>query len=261
MFTRSPLAPLFMIAALASAAVAAPAESSERKDRVAASFVLALGRAPTAMELAGGEASAALPLAAQLAARREALQRDPALLSTVTVKAWQDAYGRTPTADELKAAVGAGGTYTEQLKRHVAWLAAHPAEYAQVLHRAYRLLLQRDAFDLELAYWKPEGALPYALLLACLEDWARRNQPGLMVTTGIPTASVNSRYLVTARLAPAVAAEARVAAGLAPAGDAALAVAAGRNLVAVGAEGVSSAGGIHFVAAGSAGLVLAETKR
>lgn len=261
MLTRSRLASLFMIAALTSGAAAAATVSSEQKERIAASFVLVLGRAPTATELTEWEASAGVPLATQLAARREALQRDPALQRIVAAKAWQDAFGRTPTADEITAAVGAGGTYTEQLKRHVGWLAAHPAEYAQVLHRAYRFLLQRDGFELELDYWKPAGALPYALLVACIEDWARRNQPGLMVTTGIPTASVNCRYLATVRLAPAVAAEARVAAGLAPAGEPALAVAAGRNVVAVGAEALSSAGGICFVAAGAADLVAPETTR
>jgi hypothetical protein len=71
---------------------------------------------------------------------------------------------------------------------------------------------------------------------------------------------VNSAYLATVRLSPAVAAEARAAAGLVPTGDAALASATGRNLVAPGADRVASVGGIHFIAAGAANLASAPEK-
>jgi beta-glucanase (GH16 family) len=78
-------------------------------------------------------------------------------------------------------------------------------------------------------------------------DWARRNQPGLMFTAGVPSAAVNNPYLATARLSPAVAAEARAAAALGSPSPAAL----GLHIVAPGATSVASVGGVHFAAAGA----------
>jgi hypothetical protein len=70
----------------------------------------------------------------------------------------------------------------------------------------------------------------------------------------VPSVSVNSPDLAVVRLSPAVAAEARAAAGLPPPADAALAAALGRHVVAPGAGPVASVGGIHFAAAGASAL-------
>jgi hypothetical protein len=138
---------------------------------------------------------------------------------------------------------------------HLKWLAEHPAEYEQVINHAYQFLIHRDVYSLELAYWKTHDTLPYSLLVACLESWARRNQPGLMVTSGTLMVSINSDYLTTARLSPAIALEARAAAGLPPMEDVANPAAFGRNIVAAGAAELVSSGHICFVAAGSPSLL------
>jgi hypothetical protein len=143
------------------------------------------------------------------------------------------------------------------MKRHVEWLAAHAQDYEATLHRAYRLLLQRDAYDVEIDYWKRQPAVPFALLVGCIDDWARRNQPGLTATTGVAAVSVNSEYLATVRLSPAIAAEAREAAGLGPDDEAARGV--DRHVVAAGAAHLVSVGGIHFTAAGVAAQMLPKT--
>lgn len=248
--------PLFTVAVLVLSTLTAHGQAKDQPERIAASFVLAQGRMPTTDEIARWTQAEPRSLAELLVRQREQLQASPEAQRAVKVKAWQDAFGRTPGENEIAAAASnRGGTYTELMKLHLERLAAHPLEFEQVLHRVYRFLLQRDAYLLEVDYWKQQGVLPYALLVACVEDWARRNQPGLMVTTGIPTVSVNSRYLATVRLSPAVAVEARAATGLAPAGDSVRAIAAGRNLVAAGAELITSSGGIHFVATGAADLV------
>jgi hypothetical protein len=82
-----------------------------------------------------------------------------------------------------------------------------------------------------------------------MEDWARRNQPGLMVTSGTPTISINCDYLATVRLSPKVAAEAREGAGLPPAGD------GGTHVIAAGAGAIVSGGRIHFAMAGADGSI------
>jgi hypothetical protein len=244
---------LFTITVLALSAVTARAQTVESPERIAASFVLAQGRVPTADERARFTAPEPQSFAQLLARQREQLQANPAAQRAVIVKAWQDAFGRTPGEAE-GAVADRTGTYTELMTLHLQWLAGNPAEYEQVMHRAYRFLLQRDAYPAEIDYWKRQAPRSYALLVACIEDWARRNQPGLMETTGVPTVAANNRFLATVRLAPAAAAEARAAAGLEVA-NAALALAAGRNLLAVGADRIAASGGIHFVAAGAADLV------
>jgi hypothetical protein len=243
---------LFVASVLASPSATSLAQTAEQQERIEASFVLALGRTPTSVEIERWAKQEPLPLADLLARHRRQLQGDVADQRAVVVKASQDAFGLAPGEDDIKRE--SGGTYTDLMQRHLRWLAEHPAEYEQVVHRAYRLVLQRNAYSLEIDYWKRQPAISFALLAGCIEDWARRNRPGLTATTGVASVSVNSAYLATVRLSPAVAAEARVAAGLVPTGDAALASAAQRHLVAPGADHVASVGGIHFAAAGAAEL-------
>ncbi len=260
MFLRHGIALPFMVAGLACCSVTGLAQSAEREERIAASFVLALGRTPTSVEIDQWAQQEPATLADLVARHRRQLQTDSAAERDVYVKASQDAFGREPGKDPTNSLSG-GGTYADVMQQHLRWLAEHPADYEQVVHRAYRLLLQRDAYSIELEYWKRQPALSFALLVGCIEDWARRNRPGLMATTGVAAVSVNSAYLVTVRLSPAVAAEARVAAGLGPMADAALASEVGRNLVAPGADQVASVGGIYFTAAGAANLASAVGKK
>jgi hypothetical protein len=254
MFAKSRIAFAVLVAALACPPVIVLAQSAVQQERIAASFVLALGRRPTAVEIERWAQQEALSLADLVTRHRRHLQGDSASEQAVILKASHDAFGRGSGGDDEKTLSG-GATYIDLMQRHLRWLAEHPADYEQVVRRAYRWLLQRDAYSIEIDYWKRQPTLSYALLVGCIEDWARRNQPGLMATTGVATVSVNSAYLDTVRLSPAVAAEARVAAGLSPASDRALAAAVGRTVVAPGAEHVASVAGIHFAAAGAINLV------
>ncbi len=244
---------LILVVVSAVAPVAALAQSMAQEERIAASFVLALGRTPAPAELEPWAKQDPLSIADLVARHRRQLEGDPEAARAVAGTASRDALGRAPGEGDT---VGSSevSIYTDRMQRHLRWLADHPAEYEQVLNRAYRLVLGRDAYAIEIDYWKRQPVLSFALLAGCIDDWARRNQPGLMATAGVASVSVNSAYLATVRLSPAVAAEARRAAGLAPAGGAPLASALGRTVVAPGAAQVASVGGIHFAAAGSSRL-------
>jgi hypothetical protein len=218
-------------------------------ERVAASFVLARGRAPVPAEIEAWAVPAASAFSAMMARHAQQLGADQGEQRAVALKAEFDAFGTHgggPPAD----AQTAGGTYLERMRRHLDWLGSHPEGYTQVIQRAYRLVLRREAYPPELGYWARQPVLPFALLAACIDDWARRNQPGLTVTSGPAAVNVNSPYLVTVRLTPALAAEVRAAAGFERPRNAAL----GYHVVAPGAGRVGSVGGIHFVAAGAPGL-------
>jgi len=239
-----------LLVALVLPPAAAHAQPAVQEERIAASFVLALGRTPSTAEIERWAKDGALPVTELMARHRRQLQSDRAAARAVAVKAAQDAFGRAPSEAELQTPSG-GATYVELMVRHLRWLGERPAEYEQVMNRAYRLLLQRDAYSVEVDYWKRQPALSFALLVGCIDDWARRNRPGLMATTGVASVSVNSEYLDAVRLSPAVAAEARAAAGFEPIDDPALGLAAGRTLVAPGANHIVSVGGVHFAAAGA----------
>jgi hypothetical protein len=246
--------PLLSLACCLAVAACLPApavaQTADQEERIGASFVLALGRAPARAEVEQWAKEAPQPLAALIARHRQYLQGDSAAARAVVAKAGEDAFGAAP-ADQGAGDLPAGAIYVELMKGHLGWLAQHPADYEQVVRRAYRMALDRDAYPVEIDYWKRQSTLSFALLAACIGDWALRNRPGLTATTGVPAISVNSPLLTTVRLSPAVAAEARVAAGLeAPGGDAS-AIAAGRNILAPGAGTIVSVGGIHFAAAGA----------
>jgi hypothetical protein len=233
---------LFLVAALALTSGSAASVPTVQQERVAASFILALGRAPTldeASHWAGADAS----VSDLIARHRQQLASDAAAQRTVARKALADSFGRAPGVED--AGTSAKGTYTELMQENVRWLAANPDEYAKVLNRAYQLVIRRDMYPEELEYWKKKDVQSFAVLVGCIDNWGRRNQPGLMVTAGPAALSINSVYLTTVRLSPAVAVEARIAAGLAAPVDAA----AGTHVLAAGAEKIISDGRIHFAAA------------
>jgi hypothetical protein len=254
---------LAVISGFASAALLVPALVAETRagaqdtqgrlppdDRVAASFVLARGRVPTAAEAAAWSAVAASPFSDLLARHRQELAANAGERRAVSDKADLDVFGEQPGPGQVGPS-DASDTYFGLVAAHLRRLADHPEQYAEVVQRAYRFVLRRDAYPQELEYWKRYSTKPFVLLAACIDDWARRNQPGLTVTSGPAAANVNSRLLVAVRLSPAAAAEVRAAAGFArPRGSAA---ALGRHVIAPGAEDVASVGGVHFVATGAAG--------
>ena len=229
------------------------AQPAGQVERIGASFVLALGRVPTAEETTQWGGAAPLSLADLIARHRNRLEATPAEQRTVIERANRDAFGVASGAAGT-GGPSATGTYADVVKGHVRWLDAHPDDYQQVVQRAYRAVLARDAHPIEVDYWRKRPVTSFALLAACLDDWALRNRPGLMATAGVPAVSINSRYLAAVRLSAVVAAEAREVAGLAAAGGPSLAAASGRHVVAPGAGEIVSAGGIHFTAAGSAAL-------
>jgi hypothetical protein len=227
----------------------AGAQSPAPNERVAASFLIALGRTPTPAE-AGQWAKDGSGSVSDLVSRhREQLRVNPESARTVAVKARHDALG----IDTATGSAVAGATYMEQVQRHLDSLGTQPTAYEQVLNRAYQTVLSRNAYTEEVEYWRKRPVVSYTMLLGCIYDWARRNQPGLMFTTGVPTVAINNPYVTAVRLSKTVASESRTAAGLPLGADAPMAVEAMRTIIAPGAAAVSSVGGITYIAAGAAG--------
>lgn len=249
---------LFLGAALAFASSFTPAfaEAPAPSERIAASYLLALGRLPSAAEIEPWRNEEKILIRDLVARLQQQLQKNPDLQQATRVKAFEDAFGRAPRAGEIDVAGGADTrTYTEWMNRHIQQLAAHADDYREVLDRAYRLVVRRGVYEEEVAYWKARETLSYALLVGCIEDWARRNQPGLMVTAGTATVSINSNYLTTVRLPPAIAEEARAVVGLPTADTDYFRYGSSRTVIAAGAGDVVSGGRIHFVAAGADNLL------
>jgi hypothetical protein len=252
------LTPVLIASVVLFATTAFP-QSNAQTERIGASFVLALGRVPSVDEIAQFEKQGALAISVMVARHREQLKNDAALQRSTAIKAWKDAFGREPTESEIARSLTGNRTYTELMQGHIQSLSGSPAEYEKVMDRAYRLVIRRGVYPGEIAYWKKRDTLPFALLVGCVEDWGRRNAPGLMETAGTATVSVNSNYLETIRLSPAVAAEARAAVELSASGSADFLSASGRNLVAAGAGNLVTGGRIHFAAAGGSNLVPAAS--
>ncbi|MBA4137303.1 MAG: hypothetical protein C0518_08310 [Opitutus sp.] len=236
----------FCLCGFLSGATLCSATTDEQRERLAIAHLLACGRLPATDETAVVPADEA-SVATLLAQHRRRWRDDSSARVNVARRAWRDAFGRNPTASELAAEEAAPLTYAERLQHHLRRLAADAAVSREVLHRAYRAAVQREAYAEEIRYWQPHGALPFVVLVGCIEDWAQRNQPGLMVTTGVPAISVNSRLLVTRALPPDLAAEVRAV--LFP--ERIDAVSSGRLLTA-GGEKIATRGGMHLVIAGRA---------
>lgn len=232
-------------------ALTATAQNPAQAERISASTMIAFGRPAGAAELADAT-FAGKSLGELVAVHRARLQRDPALQRQVDERAWRDAHG--PDAEGRPADRGAGVTYVDRLAEDLAALGANPAEYRRVIDRAYVMVIGRALYPEELEYWKPYGTLPFVVLVGAIENWAVRNQPGLMVTNGTPSISVVSRFLVTQCLSPAVANEARELLGLRVWTDVARQHNPGRNIVSRAAADLDSVGGVHFLLAGGGPL-------
>jgi hypothetical protein len=231
-------------------AILAPAQNTIRPEVVQAASMLAFGRQASTAELANPNfANKSVADLVQL--HRAALKADAAIQQRVDDQARLDAFGANTGAAKSSAE---GVLYVERLKQHVDYLAAHPDEYRQVIERAYQLVIHRAAYAEEFEYWKPRGTLPFVLLLGSIENWAFRNQPGLMVTTGTPSIAVASRFLSTVSLPPAVANEARAILGLPIWTDVARLKNPGCNVIAVSAGDIASVGGVPFILAGGGPL-------
>lgn len=249
------LLPLLAFVLSAGITLGAQSSSAAQTERVAASFVLALGRTPTAAEASAWSQNESGNVSDLIAKHRQQLQADSAQRRVVAEKACEDALGRKATEAELTGWTSEPRTYTELMKQHLAWLKDHPADYEKVLAQAYQVVVRREVYPTEIAYWKKRDTLPYLLVVGCVEDWAHRNSPGLMETTGTPTIAPYCRYLTSVSLTPSIAEEARAAAGLMPAEPFDSRSARGFTVVAVGAEQIVGAGRVHFVTAGGEGLL------
>jgi hypothetical protein len=248
--TRFSFVRIACIAALLS--VVPPGAASAQgpaDDRVAASFLLARGRMPAPAEAQAWAGSAGSPISELLARHRQAITGDERERQAVAAKAVVDAFGLGAGA-EPAGRPASGPTYLDLMRGHLEWLGSHAGDYARVVNRAYQRVLRREAYPQEIEYWSKRPVQSFALLAACVDDWARRNQPGLTVTSGPAAVNLNSPYLATVRLSPALAAEARAAAGFERPRNAAL----GLHVVAPGAARVAAVGGIHFAAAGAASV-------
>ncbi len=184
------IATLLLLATGCLALATTVVRAEDQAERAGISFALAYGRVPTGSEIAAVSQAGQRSVADLLARHRQELAQDAALTRATVVKACEDAFGRPPTEAEITTWSAGHHTYSELVQQHIGWLKDHPTEYADVIGRAYQLVIHRAVYPDEIEYWKSRDTLSYALLVGCVEHWARRNSPGLMATTAGDTAMV-----------------------------------------------------------------------
>ncbi len=223
--TRPSATLVLLISALLASALPAATPSPEIEAALAVGLGTHTAQASLEPEVTFKQAIASL---------RKHLADTPAERSAVAQRAAMFVYG---TKREVPEDEATSRLFAEQVATHLEMLADDSEAYEQVLQRAYRHVVGRDVYAEEIAYWDNYAALPYALLVGCIEDWARRNQPGLMNTAGTPTVSVNCELLVTTRLSPAFAQSVATWLGLP----------ASTPVLAPGAAELQSSGSIRFL--------------
>lgn len=239
-----------MAAAIATASFAQDANQL-RSERIQASYMLAFGRAPQSTEITYWQGRNESNSIADLLRNHKTYLGQDANTRTATIRrAYIDAMGRNPSADEIKYWSAYNQTYTELMKNHVQWLGGNPAEYEKVIKASYQFVLNRQPSAAEVGYWKGQGTYSYAMLVGCHEDWKKKNPPTAQKTSGRAELSTSSSYLSLVPLSAAIAIEARNSVGLVAAGGGNMVAAGGGNLVAAGGGNIVAAGGGNMVAAG-----------
>lgn len=240
--------------AISSAVVLAPRAqaqvSPEVRERVQASYLIAFGRSATDAEVAYWAKQKPASVSDLVANHRNYLSRDTATHRDTIKRAYNDALGRNPTEAEIKYWSGGNDTYMKLMQNHVSWLAGNPAEYDAVIKRSYKFALGTTPNADAIHYWKSQGTLSYVMLVACHQDWKRRNAAGK--PSGKPAIASQVPALNALPVSPAIAHEARAAGVIAPGGGnvispggANVIAPGGGNVIAVGAGNVIAAGGLN----------------
>lgn len=225
-------------------------------ERVQASYLIAFGRPASAGEVAYWARQNPASVGALVNDHRYYLSRDAGTHRATIVRAYVDAMGRNPTEAEINYWFRGNDTYAQLMQNHINWLRGNPAEYEKVIRRSYQFALHRQPNAAEVRYWKSQGVMSYAMLVACHEDWQRRNG-GSSAHGGRVSIAANSSVLATLAVSPAVGREARAAAGVIPAGAGNVIAAGGGNVIAAGGGNVIAAGGGNVIAAGGGNVIAA----
>ncbi len=238
--------PKWFSSLLCAGALLAPsvfAQTSPEGQRAAVAWIQVFGEIPATAAIEQTAKGGSIPAIA--AALRQQLGRNEAAAREVAERAWADTFG--PSRPFETGESSGPVSYLELVGAHLESLQTAPQNRRALIDAAYTAVLGRQAYDIEHDYWLGRPPIPFLLVTACLDDWARRNQPGLMATAGPPCIPVDSRRIRTLRLAPAIATEARALLH-GDASDGALALARGESVLAPGAAGIISVGGIPFLA-------------
>ncbi|NCI52020.1 hypothetical protein GWC95_19000 [Sediminibacterium roseum] len=222
-----------------------------RRERIQAAYMLAFGRAPQDGEISYWQGrNESNSIADLLRSHKTYIGQDVTTRTAAIRRAYIDAIGRNPSADEIKYWSAYNQTYTELMKNHVQWLSSNPSEYEKVIKNSYQFVLNRQPSSAEITYWKGQGVLSYAMLVGCHEDWKKKNPPSAQKTSGKTEISSSSGYLSVVALSAGIAAEARIATGLTSSPGSNMVAAGGGNMVAAGGGNMVAAGGGNMVAAG-----------
>jgi len=229
--------------------------ASVAAERVQASYMIAFGRAASNDEVAYWTKQNPQSVAALVQNHRTYLSRDAGTHRATITRAYIDAMGRNPTEAEIKYWSGGNDPYATLMKNHISWLGSNPGEYDNVIKRSYQYALHRQPNAGELKYWKSQGILSYAMLVACHEDWKRRNGSNSSQTSGGVSIAANSSVLQTVSLSPAIGNEARVAANIVASGAGNIVASGAGNIVASGAGNIVASGAGNIVASGAGNIV------
>ncbi|MDQ8203950.1 hypothetical protein [Pelagicoccus sp. SDUM812003] len=158
--------------------------------------------------------------------------------------AFLDVFGQQPAESAVAENGAPAHPYVEWVRIYLEELAYDESEYRDVIERAYLYVIKRPPYEEEISYWEELGVFAFVELVGGIEDWARRNQPGLMVTGGEATISVNCPYLSSLRLSPEVAEEVARAEGFQIDAE------SSRTVLYPNADAFISIGPVYFLIAG-----------
>ncbi len=222
--------------------------AQESKERVQASYLLAMGRLPSPGEITYWQGQGNLSVQQMVDRHKTYIGQDAGTRRAVIIKSYVDGLGYNPSEDEIKYHNQYPRTYTEMVNAHMQYIAANRSQREAVIKRSYRGALRREASASEVTHWMNQAVISYTYLMALHEDWVRRGGNGTNSSTSVST---SSPVLAVATVSGTVLAEAKATvASLTSNSGGAMVAAGGGNMVAAGGGNMVAAGGGNMVAAG-----------
>lgn len=210
---------------------------AQSKDEIInGSYFVAFGRFANGAELNYWRSNVGNKTIPQMVANhKEYLKSNQSERQQTVTRSYQDAFGWSPSRDELNYWTGQNKSYAELMNNHISnWLNIYKDKKEHVIRQSYYKVFNRNATSDEVKYWMGLNTQSFVQLVAIHTSWKQKNQSASRM--GSPSPNLRNNGISTFGLSAAAAAQV-VAAG-------------GMNVIAPGGGNVIAAGGMNVISAG-----------
>lgn len=158
--------------------------SDQKKQRIVASYRVAIGRAPVQGEIDHWTKQADLSVQQLVDYHMQYAGKEPSFKREIIERSYKHALGRNASSDGKETAwwmQQINQTYVQMMRNHVNWLDQNKTTaYNDVISLAYQKVYGRAANETEKANWRGKATTSYGMMVSALKDYANKGNQGVL---------------------------------------------------------------------------------